>query len=74
MGLAESVVPSLGTRQACRERDVLEVPETFLTKICMVSSSEAWELMLEMLLERRIMARCVGGEVEMAGGAWRWES
>lgn len=44
------------------ERNVLEVPETSLTKICIVSSSEACELMLEMLLERRIMV-CGCGEV-----------
>jgi hypothetical protein len=32
------------------------VPETFLTKICIVSSaSEAQELMLEMLAERRMV-------------------
>lgn len=37
---------------------VLESPETFLMKICIVSSaSEALELMLEMLEERR-MAAC----------------
>jgi len=36
--------------------DVLLVPETLLTKICMVSSSEEVELMLLMLLERRIVA------------------
>jgi hypothetical protein len=36
--------------------DVLLVPETLLTKICMVSSSEDMELMLLMLLERRIVA------------------
>ena len=35
---------------------VLLVPETLLTKICMVSSSEEVELMLLMLLERRIVA------------------
>lgn len=71
--LAESVVPRLGTRQARGSRDVLDVPETFLTKICMVSSSEAWELMLEMLLERRIMAWGVVGEVGTARGAWSVE-
>jgi hypothetical protein len=35
---------------------VLLVPETLLTKICMVSSSEETELMLLMLVERRIVA------------------
>lgn len=35
---------------------VLESPDTFLTKMCMVSSaSEPMELMLEMESERRIM-------------------
>jgi hypothetical protein len=38
-------------------RDILESPETVLMKICIVSSgSEALELMLEMLDERRIVA------------------
>ena len=34
--VAESVVPSIGTQGAVGGRHVLEVPETFLTKICMV--------------------------------------
>jgi hypothetical protein len=36
--------------------NLLEVPETFLTKMCIVSStSEPMELALEMESERRIM-------------------
>ena len=36
--------------------NLLEVPETFLTKMCIVSStSEPMELTLEMESERRIM-------------------
>lgn len=39
--------------------NVLDVPETFLMKICIVSSaSEAEELRLEMLDERRMMCDC----------------
>lgn len=41
-------------------RHVLVDPETSLTKICIVSSSEAWELMLETLLERRMVSWCRG--------------
>jgi hypothetical protein len=34
-------------------------PETVLMKICIVSSgSEAWELRLEVLAERRMVAGC----------------
>ena len=36
-------------------RYVLVVPDTSLTKICIVSSSEACELMLETLLDRCTM-------------------
>jgi hypothetical protein len=47
------------------QRDVLESPETVLMKICIVSSaSEALELRLEMLLERRIVAGGVVAESE----------
>lgn len=46
-----------------RVRGIVDVPETSLTKICIVSSSEACELMLEMLLERRMMV-CRGMEDE----------
>lgn len=53
-----------------RGKDLLESPETFLTKMCIVASaSEAVELMLEMLemlSERRIM---MGGGAGGAGGA-----
>lgn len=39
---------------------LLESPDTFLTKMCMVSSaSEPMELMLEMESERRIMVAVV---------------
>ena len=39
-----------------RGSDLLESPDTFLTKMCIISStSEPMELMLEMLSERRIM-------------------
>jgi hypothetical protein len=40
------------------------VPETFLTKICIVSASEACELMLETLFERGmsvVVVVCEGG-------------
>lgn len=45
-------------RVEAQEREIehaLFVPDTSLTKICMVSSSEAVELMLEMLSARRTM-------------------
>ena len=51
-GLSGSDARNSGNR-AC---NLLEVPETFLTKMCIVSSaSEPMELMLEMESERRIM-------------------
>ena len=50
--LAGSEVRNAGIRDS----DLLESPDTFLTKMCIVSStSEPMELMLEMLSERRIM-------------------
>jgi hypothetical protein len=50
-------VSCMNSRRLDHKRaDVLLVPETLLTKICMVSSSEDMELMLLMLLERRIVA------------------
>lgn len=65
-----------------RVRGIVLVPATFLTKICMVSSSEACELMLEMLLVRRIMVwsvvcgavwkRAGGGSDDGVGCGWVW--
>jgi hypothetical protein len=50
---------------------VLLVPETLLMKICMVSSSEDRELMLLMLLERRIVAVVWGEGVWCSFMWWR---
>jgi hypothetical protein len=59
-GMAGSVLACVFCMNSLRldhkRADVLLVPETLLTKICMVSSSEDMELMLLMLLERRIVA------------------
>lgn len=59
--------------------DVLLWPDTFLTKICIVSASEAVELMLEALDVRRIVKeRVVGSVVELEakleGGELRTQS
>lgn len=64
--MAERAVPSIGTQGARAARHVLVVPETFLTKICIVSASEACELMLETLFERGmsvvvVVVVCEGG-------------
>lgn len=62
--VAERAVPSIGTQGARATRHVLVVPETFLTKICIVSASEACELMLETLFERGmsvVVVVCEGG-------------
>lgn len=55
---SDPVVPRFGTRDT--ERCLLESPDTFLTKMRIVSSaSEPIELMLEMESERRIMMAVV---------------
>ena len=56
-----SLALGMGCVEGVQRRDALLWPETPLTKICIVSSSEALELRLEMLSLRRMAAAlCVG--------------
>jgi hypothetical protein len=67
-GIAVACVSTLcfGRREQSERMNVLESPDTVLMKICIVSSlSEAVELRLEVLGERRMMGCDVGVSVQV---------